>query len=109
VSTTADEERQVIWSKLTGTVPAYRGRGLAKVVKSAALTRSRDAGFEQAFTGNDAANKPMLAVNEWLGYRVAAAAWTAEKTLQPVDQTPEPAEQPSGPAEQTSEPVEQQR
>ncbi|MFI5711013.1 GNAT family N-acetyltransferase [Kribbella sp. NPDC051620] len=86
VSTTADEDRRVIWSNLTGTVPAYRGRGLAKVVKSAALTRSRDAGFEQAFTGNDAANKPMLAVNEWLGYRMAAAAWTAEKTLEPAEQ-----------------------
>ncbi|MEV6411137.1 GNAT family N-acetyltransferase [Kribbella sp. NPDC051718] len=86
VTTTADPERRVIWSNLTGTVPAYRGRGLAKVVKSAALTRSRDAGFEQAFTGNDAANKPMLAVNEWLGYRVAAAAWTAEKMLEPMEQ-----------------------
>ncbi|MDX6261840.1 MAG: hypothetical protein QOH84_3528 [Kribbellaceae bacterium] len=81
VTTTADPERRVIWSNLTGTVPAYRGRGLAKVVKSAALARSRDAGFEQAFTGNDAGNAPMLAVNEWLGYRVAAAAWTAEKVL----------------------------
>ncbi|MEV8373798.1 GNAT family N-acetyltransferase [Kribbella sp. NPDC056861] len=81
VTTTADPERRVIWSNLTGTVPAYRGRGLAKVVKSAALTRSRDAGFEQAFTGNDAGNAPMLAVNDWLGYRVSAAAWTAEKEL----------------------------
>jgi GNAT superfamily N-acetyltransferase len=81
VTTTADPDRRVIWSNLTGTVPAYRGRGLAKVVKSAALARSRDAGFEWAFTGNDAANAPMLAVNEWLGYRVSAAAWTAEKTL----------------------------
>jgi GNAT superfamily N-acetyltransferase len=86
VTTTADPERRVIWSNLTGTVPAYRGRGLAKVVKSAALTRSRDAGFEQAFTGNDAGNAPMLAVNEWLGYWVAAAAWTAEKVLQPAEQ-----------------------
>ncbi|WP_203590996.1 GNAT family N-acetyltransferase [Streptomyces sp. SID13031] len=85
VTTTADPERRVIWSNLTGTVPAYRGRGLAKVVKSAALTRSRDAGFEQAFTGNDAGNAPMLAVNEWLGYRVTAAAWTAEKVLTPVE------------------------
>lgn len=81
VSTTADPDRRVIWSNLTGTVPAYRDRGLAKVVKSAALTRSREAGFEQAFTGNDAANAPMLAVNNWLGYRVTAAAWTAEKVL----------------------------
>jgi GNAT superfamily N-acetyltransferase len=93
VSTTADDERRVIWSNLTGTVPAYRGRGLAKVVKSAALARSRDAGFEQAFTGNDAANKPMLAVNAWLGYQVAAAAWTAEKTLEPSARELAPSDQ----------------
>ncbi len=81
VTTTADPDRGVIWSNLTGTVPAYRGRGLAKVVKAAALTRSRDAGFQFAFTGNDAGNAPMLAVNEWLGYQLTAAAWTAEKVL----------------------------
>ncbi len=81
VSTTADPERRVIWSNLTGTVPTYRGRGLAKVVKSAALTRSRDAGFGTAFTGNDSNNVPMLAVNRWLGYETTAAAWTAEKAL----------------------------
>ncbi|WP_232828785.1 GNAT family N-acetyltransferase [Kribbella monticola] len=81
VSTTADPERRVIWSNLTGTIPSYRGRGLAKVVKSAALTRSRDAGFVTAFTGNDSNNAPMLAVNRWLGYETTASAWTAEKTL----------------------------
>jgi RimJ/RimL family protein N-acetyltransferase len=81
VSTTADPDRRVIWSNLTGTIPSYRGRGLAKVVKSAALARSRDAGFVTAFTGNDANNVPMLAVNRWLGYETTAAAWTAEKGL----------------------------
>jgi GNAT superfamily N-acetyltransferase len=81
VSTTADPERRVIWSNLTGTIPAYRGRGLAKVVKSAALNRSRDAGFATAFTGNDSNNVPMLAVNRWLGYETTAGAWTAERTL----------------------------
>ncbi len=81
VTTTADPERKVIWSNLTGTVPTYRGQGLAKVVKSAALTRSREAGFVTAYTGNDAGNKPMLAVNKWLGYQLTAAAWTAEKEL----------------------------
>jgi GNAT superfamily N-acetyltransferase len=81
VSTTADADRHVIWSNLTGTVPAARGRGLAKLVKAVALSRARDAGFETALTGNDAANAPMLAVNQWLGYRVSAAAWTAEKAL----------------------------
>jgi GNAT superfamily N-acetyltransferase len=81
VTTTADPERRVIWSNLTGTIPAARGRGLAKAVKSAALTRARDAGFVTAYTGNDARNAPMLAVNEWLGYRVSAGSWTAEKVL----------------------------
>jgi GNAT superfamily N-acetyltransferase len=81
VLTTADPERRVIWSNLTGTIPAARGRGLAKVVKSAALTRAREAGFVTAYTGNDAANAPMLAVNTWLGYTVSSAAWTAEKAL----------------------------
>jgi GNAT superfamily N-acetyltransferase len=81
VTTTADPDRRVIWSNLTGTIPSYRGNGLAKVVKSAALTRSRDAGLLTAYTGNDAGNKPMLAVNKWLGYQVTAAAWTAEKVL----------------------------
>jgi GNAT superfamily N-acetyltransferase len=81
VSTAADPDRRVIWSNLTGTVPAYRGRGLAKVVKSHALRRAHVAGLETASTGNDAANAPMLAVNHWLGYRLAGSSWTAEKTL----------------------------
>ena len=81
VTTTADPDRGVIWSNLTGTIPSARGRGLAKVAKSAALARSRDAGFTVASTGNDAANEPMLAVNRWLGYQEKSGAWTAEKAL----------------------------
>lgn len=81
VTTTADPDRKMIWSNLTGTIPSARGRGLAKVVKSVALARSRDAGFTVASTGNDAANEPMLAVNRWLGYQETGGAWTAEKAL----------------------------
>ena len=81
VTTTADPDRKLIWSNLTGTIPSARGRGLAKVVKSVALARARDAGFTVASTGNDAANEPMLAVNRWLGYRETSGAWTAEKAL----------------------------
>jgi GNAT superfamily N-acetyltransferase len=58
-----------MWSGMTGTVPAYRGKGLAKVVKSAALRRAAAAGITSAYTSNDDANGPMLAVNNWLGYR----------------------------------------
>ena len=57
------------WSGMTGTIPQYRGRGLAKLVKSVALRRCAQAGVVGAFTSNDDANAPMLAVNNWLGYR----------------------------------------
>ncbi|MGW2301609.1 N-acetyltransferase family protein [Streptomyces sp. NPDC001809] len=57
---------------MTGTAPAYRGRGLAKLVKNASLHRARAAGRTEALTGNDTGNAPMLAINEWFGYQVAA-------------------------------------
>ncbi len=57
------------WAGMTGTLPAYRGQGLAKLVKSVALRRAAAAGIVGAFTSNDDENGPMLAVNNWLGYR----------------------------------------
>lgn len=57
------------WSGMTGTIPAYRGRGLAKLVKAVALRRCAAAGITSAYTSNDDENGPMLAVNNWLGYR----------------------------------------
>jgi GNAT superfamily N-acetyltransferase len=56
-------------SSFTGVRPGYRGRGLAKLVKSVSLRRVAEAGVTVAYTSNDEANGPMLAVNEWLGYR----------------------------------------
>ncbi|WP_435058846.1 GNAT family N-acetyltransferase [Streptomyces sp. bgisy060] len=59
-------------SGMTGTAPAFRGRGLAKLVKNASLHRARAAGCTEAFTGNDTGNGAMLAINRWFGYEVAA-------------------------------------
>ncbi|MEU8763750.1 GNAT family N-acetyltransferase [Streptomyces sp. NPDC048659] len=59
-------------SGMTGTAPEFRGRGLAKLVKNHALHLARAAGCTEAFTGNDTGNGPMLAVNEWFGYEIAA-------------------------------------
>ncbi|MFI5728645.1 GNAT family N-acetyltransferase [Kribbella sp. NPDC051587] len=65
-------DRTRIWSKMTSTMPEYRGRGLAKLVKAAALQRAAAAGVQNCYTANYDGNAPMLAVNEWLGYyRVA--------------------------------------
>jgi hypothetical protein len=57
---------------MTGTGRAFRGRGLAKLAKNHSLHRARAAGFTEAFTGNDADNGPMLAINTWFGYQVCA-------------------------------------
>jgi GNAT superfamily N-acetyltransferase len=68
-------DHTMIWSKMTSTLPEYRGRGLAKLVKSAALHRAANAGVQGAYTANYDGNAPMIAVNEWLGYhRIATHA-----------------------------------
>src|SRR5581483_645238 len=57
---------------MTGTARAFRGRGLAKLAKNDSLHRARAAGFTEAFTGNDAGNGPMIAINKWFGYETCA-------------------------------------
>lgn len=59
-------------SAMTGTLRAFRGRGLAKLAKNDSLHRARAAGYTDAYTGNDAGNGPMLAVNRWFGYEICA-------------------------------------
>ncbi|WP_432138524.1 MULTISPECIES: N-acetyltransferase family protein [unclassified Streptomyces] len=59
-------------SGMTGTARAFRGRGLAKLAKAHSLLRARAAGYTQAYTGNDAENGPMLAINRWFGYEIRA-------------------------------------
>ena len=69
------------WSDMTPTVPTHRGRHLALAAKSAALRRAAAAGVRAAYTANDGANRPMLAVNERLGYRPVATQWSCVGTL----------------------------
>ncbi|QNE21501.1 GNAT family N-acetyltransferase [Kribbella qitaiheensis] len=69
VLTTGDR----LWTDMTGTLSAYRGRGLAKVVKTIGLRAAAAAGITSAYTVNHDVNRPMRAINEWLGYsRVAS-------------------------------------
>ncbi|MFJ3902764.1 GNAT family N-acetyltransferase [Streptomyces sp. NPDC090025] len=70
VALTDDDGR--ICSGMTGTAPEFRGRGLAKLVKTATLRKARAAGRTWAVTGNDTENGPMLAINRAFGYRIAA-------------------------------------
>jgi GNAT superfamily N-acetyltransferase len=70
-----------MWSAFTGTLPEHRGRGLAGLVKRAALHRAALGGVRVAYTSNDAANVPMLAVNTRLGYRPVATQWSCLREL----------------------------
>jgi GNAT superfamily N-acetyltransferase len=56
-------------NNLTATRREFRGRGLARLLKSHSLHRAAEAGATHAMTDNDETNAPMLAVNEALGYR----------------------------------------
>lgn len=52
----------------TGTLPEYRGRGLATLAKRASLSRAAELGITAVYTGNDVTNAPMQAINRKLGY-----------------------------------------
>jgi GNAT superfamily N-acetyltransferase len=73
--------RSRYWSGMTGTRRAFRGRGLAKLVKNDSLHRARAAGYVDAFTGNDTGNAAMLAINRWFGYRPCVTAWRCVRDL----------------------------
>jgi GNAT superfamily N-acetyltransferase len=54
---------------MTGTLRAFRGRGLATLAKRATLVKAAERGVELVSTDNDETNAPMLAINDRLGYR----------------------------------------
>lgn len=71
-----DAEIRRAHNDMTGTLPEFRGRGLARLAKLSALVWAAEHGFEEVATSNDASNAPILAVNRRLGYR-PRATWAA--------------------------------
>ena len=69
------------WSDMTGTLPAYRGRGFARLAKQHTLVAAAGAGVTRAMAGNDDANAPMVAVNRSLGYAVFVHAALGVRAL----------------------------
>lgn len=64
-----DEPSGRAQNNVTGTRRAFRGRGLARLLKSHSLHIAGQRGATIAMTDNDETNAPMLAVNRALGYR----------------------------------------
>lgn len=65
----------------TGVDRAYRGKGIARALKLRTVEWAREHGIEFIYTGNSAHNKPMLAINIDMGYKVLPAEIDMEKTM----------------------------
>ena len=64
-----DEIGNLAANEMSGTLPMYRRRGLARLAKLATIRWAREQGLEAIVTGNAEANVGMLRLNESLGYR----------------------------------------
>jgi len=64
-----DEPSGRAQNNVTGTRRAFRGRGLARLLKTHSLHLAGQRGATIAITDNDETNEPMLSVNTRLGYR----------------------------------------
>ncbi|WP_020520928.1 GNAT family N-acetyltransferase [Catelliglobosispora koreensis] len=69
------------WAAGTVTLREFRGRGLSKIAKSLSLREAAKQGVTHAFTSNDYTNAPMLAINDWLGYKVVGTQWSYLKDV----------------------------
>jgi hypothetical protein len=66
--------RGIVGTEWTGTARFVRGRGAARALKCETLAQAIALGVDRVRTGNDAANAPILHINETMGYRQIAGA-----------------------------------
>lgn len=67
----------------TGTLPGYRGLGIATELKRRAVQYARAHGYRSITTANDSLNPRIWAINKKLGFRQEQILIQAEKTLPP--------------------------
>ena len=61
--------RGIVTTDWTATARSVRGRGVARALKCETLAQAIALGVDRVRTGNDAANAPILHINETMGYR----------------------------------------
>ena len=66
---TVNRSLRLAENEMTGTLREFRGRGLARLAKLATIRWAQENGIREIWTGNDAENVAMRALNESLGYR----------------------------------------
>ena len=70
-----------IWQGITGVRREARGRGIAMALKLRTVRYAIDKGIEHIKTWNDVHNRPMLAINEAMGFAKQPAWISYEKDL----------------------------
>jgi ribosomal protein S18 acetylase RimI-like enzyme len=63
-----DRTRRRAENEWTATLPELRGRGLARLAKTASIRAAIERGIDEIVTGNEPDNLPMRALNRRLGY-----------------------------------------
>jgi GNAT superfamily N-acetyltransferase len=63
-----EEDPDVLYQGLTGVIPAYRGRGIAMALKLLTVAYAREHGKREIRTWNNTRNRPMLRINEAMGF-----------------------------------------
>lgn len=74
-------EPAVLGHHFTGVLPAYRGRGIARALKIRVTQYACAHGYQRVRTATLAANRPMRAVNERLGFRTAYSEIRLQRPL----------------------------
>ncbi len=78
----ASHANNYLWTGLTGVKPAYRRRGIALALKLRSIDYARQHGHPVIVTDNEAGNRPMLAINERLGFARGVAELWLRKVFQ---------------------------
>ena len=72
----SDEDKTFLWQGLTGVRRDARGKGLAMALKLETVRFAQERGVDHIKTWNDQRNRPMLRINEAMGF-VKQPAWIA--------------------------------
>jgi RimJ/RimL family protein N-acetyltransferase len=75
------EDPGVLYQGLTGVRREYRGRGLAMALKLQTVRYAREHGYREIRTWNDTRNRPMLRINEAMGFQKQPVWIEFEKRL----------------------------